>query len=189
MSDDLKWKAQASHEIFRTGFFRLRSDECQLPDGRVMPRYYVMEFPDWVNIVPVTDDNRIVLVEQYRHAAGETHLEIPGGSTHPGTGEDPRLAAERELLEETGFRASDVRLLASHKPNPAMQNNFMHTFIGYGCRKVAEPQPDPFEDLRVVLKTVPELYHMILDGQINHSIVVASLLYALPHLGFQLPSR
>ncbi len=183
-----KWKVLTSRELFSSGIFRLRSDECELPDGRVMPRYYVMEFSDWVNIVPVTEDNRIVLVEQYRHAAGESHLEIPGGSTHPDQ-EGPQLAAERELLEETGYRAMDVRLIGSQRPNPAMQNNYMHTYIGYGCRKIAEPTPDPFEDIRVVTYKIPEIYQMILEGRINHSIVIASLLYALPHLGFELPRK
>jgi ADP-ribose pyrophosphatase len=182
-----KWKVLGSKELFSSGIFRLRTDECELPDGRVNPRYYVMEFPDWANIVPVTEDNQIVLVEQYRHAAGETTLEIPGGSTDPRLKEDPAAAAERELLEETGYRANEIRLIGSHRPNPAMQNNFMHTYIGYGCRKVAEPTPDPFEDIRVVTKTIPELYELITSGQLTHTIVVASLLYALPHLGFQLP--
>lgn len=181
-----EWKVRSSKELFSSGVFRLRVDECDLPDGRIMPRYYVLEFPDWANIVPVTEDNRLVLVEQYRHASGETTLEIPGGSTDP-TDSDPQSAVVRELLEETGFEAKEVRLIGKHRPNPAMQNNFMHTYIGYGCRKVAEPTPDLYEDLRVVLKPIPEVFDMILKGEIAHSIVVASLLYALPHLGFQLP--
>ncbi len=180
------WKTRASRELFSSGVFRLRVDECELPDGRVMPRYYVLEFPDWANVVPVTDDGEIVLVEQFRHAGGETTLEIPGGSTDP-SDPDVASAVRRELLEETGFEARDLRLIGRHRPNPAMQNNVMHTYIGFGCRQIAEPAPDPYEDLRVVLKPIPDVYRMILDGSLGHSIVAASLLYALPHLDYELP--
>lgn len=178
-----------STEIFKTAFFRFRRDQCELPDGRVMPNYYVMEFPDWVNVVPVTDDGRIVLVEQYRHALGKTVLEFPGGSTNPGENEDPKKAGLRELAEETGYVPEDIRLLGVHAPNPAMQNNRMHTFIAFGCKKIQEPDPDPFEDLRTVLLPVSEVIEKVLSGEINHSIVVSSLFYALPALGFHLPEK
>src|ERR1700753_1586705 len=105
------WKCLKSTEIFKTSFFRFRRDQCELPDGRVMPNYYVMEFPDWANIVPVTEDGRIVLVEQYRHAIGHVCLEIPGGSTDTKAFEEPKKAALRELLEETGYVPDDVRLV------------------------------------------------------------------------------
>lgn len=181
------WKTLTTKEIFKTSFFKFRMDSCELPDGRVMPHYYVMEFPDWANVVPVTDDGRIVLVEQYRHARGEVCLEIPGGSTDPHTKEDPKKAAMRELLEETGYVPDDVRLVGVHSPNPAMQNNKMHTYIAFGCKKMQEPDLDPFEDIRVVTASVPEVIEMIFNGKIDHTIVVASLLYALPTLGFHLP--
>jgi 8-oxo-dGTP pyrophosphatase MutT (NUDIX family) len=183
------WKVLSTQEIFKTSFFRFRTDKCELPDGRVMPNYYVMEFPDWVNIVPVTEDNKIVLVEQYRQASGEVCLEIPGGSTHPGANESPEKAAVRELREETGFVPDDVRLIGVQQPNPAMQNNRMHTYIGFGCRLLEKPELDPFEDIEVVTVPIPEVYDMIFTGKIRHSIVVASLLYALPVLGFNVPRK
>jgi ADP-ribose pyrophosphatase len=181
------WKVLSTTEIYRTSFFKFRTDKCELPDGRVMPNYYVMEFPEWANIVPVTEDGKIVLVEQYRHAANEVSIEIPGGSTDPHIKEDANKAALRELLEETGYVPDDVRLIGVHRPNPAMQNNRMHTYIGFNCKKMQAPQLDPFEDIRVVTYSVPEVMEMIFTGQINHSIVVASILYALPILGFHLP--
>ena len=181
------WKVLSSQEIFKTSFFRFRTDQCELPDGRVMPNYYVMEFPDWVNIVPITEDNKVVLVEQYRQASGEVCLEIPGGSTDPRHAEDPKKAVLRELVEETGYVPEDIRLIGVQRPNPAMQNNRMHTYIGFGCRLLEKPRLDPFEDIQVVTKPIPEVIDMVMTGKINHSIVVAAILYALPVLGFHLP--
>jgi len=183
------WKVLSTREIFKTGLFRFRSDQCELPDGRIMSNYYVMEFPDWVNIVPVTEDGRIVMIEQYRQAAGATFLEIPGGSMDPKSGEDAKRACLRELVEETGYVPDDLRLIGSHHPNPAMQNNRMHTYIGFGCRLLEKQNLDPYEDIKVVLKEIPEVIELILSGKLTHSIVVASLLYALPVLGFHLPRK
>ncbi|RYZ76240.1 MAG: NUDIX hydrolase [Proteobacteria bacterium] len=181
------WRALSTKELFKTTFFRFRSDQAELPDGRVMPNYYVMEFPDWVNIVPITEDNKLVMVEQYRHANGQITLEFPGGSSDPRLNEDAKRAALRELVEETGYVPDEARLIGVQAPNPAMQNNKLHTYIGLGCKKLQEPKLDPFEDIRVVTLPIPEVIDKVLSGEINHSVVVASLLYALPMLGFHLP--
>jgi ADP-ribose pyrophosphatase len=146
-----------------------------------------MEFPDWVNIVPVTNEGKIVIIEQYRHATATVEWEVPGGSTEPDSGENASQAAARELLEETGYQATRIEHIASHYPNPAMQANFMHTFIGYGCQKVQAQQLDQYEDIVVVEKSVAEVYEMIRTGKLRHTIVMASILLALPHLGFQIP--
>lgn len=183
LSDHLIWDTLETKERLKVGLFRMREDKCRLPDGRIMPAYYVMEFPDWVNIVPVTLDGKIILVEQYRHASGRVHLEIPGGSIDTKLGEDPKRAALRELSEETGFVPDDIRLIGKHFPNPAMQNNAMWTYVGLGCRKLATPNPDPYEDIRVVQLPVNEVFEKIQSGEINHSIVVASLMYAMSVLG------
>lgn len=174
----MRWKVLKSSDVFKAGFFRLRVDECELPDGRVMPRYYVLEFPDWVNVIPVTADGQIVLVEQYRHGADEVFLEIPGGSTHSG-GEDPRLAGERELLEETGFTAGEWVSCGFHYPNPALQSNKMHTFLALNCREIAKPNLDPFEDLRTVIKPAQEVYELWKCGEMRHSLIASSFALAI----------
>ena len=181
----MKWKTLETKTLFESSFFKFRVDKCELPDGRVMPRYYTMEFSDWANIVPITENNEIVLVEQYRHSAKRVCLEIPGGALDLNKNEDPKQAAVRELLEETGYMPSDVRLLAKHLPNPALQNNWMYTYIALGCKKIQEPDLDPFEDIRVVTKSVPETLELLKKGDINHSIVIASLFHALPYLGIR----
>jgi ADP-ribose pyrophosphatase len=169
------WKVLKSLELFKAGFFRLRTDECRLPDGRVMPKYYVIEMADWVNVVPVTSDGQVLLLKQYRHGAGMEFLEIPGGSTHPGANEDPQLAGERELLEETGYQAAEWISCGFHFPNPALQNNRMHTYLALGCVKVAEPSLDPFEDLECFTMDVREMVKIWREGAFAHSLISASI--------------
>lgn len=174
----MRWKVLKSLDVFKAGFFKLRVDECQLPDGRVNPRYYVMEFPSWVNVVPITEDGRMVLVRQYRHAADDIYLEIPGGSADSLT-EDPRAAGERELREETGFVAKEFIPCGFHSPNPALQNNKLYTYLALGCVKSAEQDLDPFEDLEVVTLPVNEVFELWAKGEIRHSLIAASLGLAL----------
>ncbi len=176
------WKVLGSQELFRAGFFTLRSDRCELPDGRAMPNYYVFEFKDWVNVVALTPRNEMILVEQYRHACGEVAIEIPGGTSDHGEEEKYEQAAARELLEETGYEAKRFIYLGRHRPNPAMQNNWMHSFLALDCEKVADQNLDMFEDIRVLRVPVKEAYQMIFDLKINHSIVITSMILAQPHL-------
>ncbi len=177
-----KWEVLKSQIALTAGFFRLRIDECKLPDGRVMPRYHVFEFPDWVNVVAVTPDGKMVLVRQYRHAAGEEFLEIPGGGTDPKQHEDPQTGGARELLEETGYEAGEWVSCGFQYPNPALQNNRMHVFLALGCKKMSEPKLDPFEDLTVELKPVGEVMRLWENGFFKHSLISSSLGLARRHL-------
>jgi ADP-ribose pyrophosphatase len=177
-----RWKILKSEILLKAGFFRMRMDECELPDGRVMPRYYVMEFPDWVNVVPLTSDGQIILIKQYRHGAEQEFLEIPGGSTHPGANEDPKLAGERELLEETGYKPTEMIYCGHHFPNPALQGNRMHTYLALGCVKVAEPDLDPYEDLEVVMMSLEEALEIWRNGGFKHSLIANSIGLSLKFL-------
>lgn len=176
------WKVLKSEELFKAGLFRVRVDQCQLPDGRVMPRYYTFEFPDWVNVIPVTKNHELVLIKQYRHSAEQVFLEIPGGSTHLNESTSIRSAAARELLEETGYESKEWVECGSHYPNPAMQNNRLHTFLALNCDRVSEPQLDPYEDIEVVLFPIKEIVSLLEDGEFSHSLIAASVSVCLPKL-------
>jgi ADP-ribose pyrophosphatase len=176
------WKVLQSKELLRLGFFRVKDETCQLPDGRVMPHYYILEFTDWVNVLPVTADGQVIAIEQYRHGSGQTHLEIPGGSLHPGQSEEPRLAAQRELLEETGYASENWISCGFHYPNPALQSNRMHVFLALDCRKVSEPHLDPFEDLSVRTFQLKDFVSQWQSGQISHSLIAASVGLAMAKL-------
>lgn len=178
----MKWKVLESKEIFSSGLFQLRSDRCELPDGRVMPRYYVMNFPDWVNVLPVTEDGRIILLKQYRHASGKVHIEIPGGSLDPHRNESVEDGAKRELLEETGYQCREFIKVGEHYPNPALQSNKMHSYLALGCREVQAQQLDPYEDLELYFCSMDQVKEHLQKGEIDHSIMIASIYQALNYL-------
>jgi ADP-ribose pyrophosphatase len=175
-----EWEIIRSDELYSTPYFRFRRDTCALPDERVMPAYYVWELVDWVNVVPLTDDGHIILVKQYRHAAQRRFYEFPGGTTEPGTEERPEDAARRELREETGYEPGDLGYLGHHYPNPGIQNNKMHVYLATGCLYAGEPKLDTYEDIEVESVPVQEFVQAVEQGRPMHSLMMASLMLALP---------
>lgn len=179
----MKWEQLERKELFSNRIFSMTVDKCKLPDGRIMPGYYIFNFPDWVNVVPVTKDQKIILIRQYRHASGQVHIEIPGGSLEPEIQEDHKAAANRELQEETGYVPAQMIYLGAHYPNPALQSNKIHIYLAEGCEQKLKQSLDPYEDIEVFLASKEDVLKMLVSGEINHTIVVASLWLALNHLG------
>jgi ADP-ribose pyrophosphatase len=136
-------------------------------------RFYRIDSPDWVNIVPVTPNGDIVLVKQFRHGLDDFTVEIPGGMVDPG--ETPAAAAGRELLEETGYRAAEVVPLGAANPNPALFGNRLHAFLGRDVEWVSEVRPDSTEETEVLLVSPGELVELVRDGHVNHALVIAAL--------------
>jgi ADP-ribose pyrophosphatase len=161
----LRRRAISDHRIFR-----IRHDDYRFEPTGAERDFVVLECPDWVNVVPVTDDDRVVLVRQYRHGIEELSLEIPGGVVD--RGEDPQQAAVRELREETGYVPQTVRLLGRVHPNPAIQGNWSYSFLAEGCRLEASINPDPFENIEVVLMPRSEIPGLIRRGEITNSMVL-----------------
>jgi 8-oxo-dGTP pyrophosphatase MutT (NUDIX family) len=139
------WQVIDSKYNYRDRWLALRSDTVRLPNGRVLAPYHVVEQPDWVTAVALTPDGKIVLVEEYRHGARQTVIELPSG-IHDKPGE-PLAAIKRELLEETGFSSDEWTSLGSFFANAPRLDNRVHCFLALGARKVAEPELDDGEVL------------------------------------------
>lgn len=140
-----------------------------------MRDFYVVTAPDWINVIPVTEDDRVILVRQYRFGIEGSTLEIPGGMCDEG--EPPADAARRELREETGYEAGELELLGSVHPNPAIQNNRCHSFLAPGVRRVGAPDPDTDEGIEVVEVPLSEIPGLIDGGKITHALVIAAFHY------------
>ncbi|HYP51600.1 MAG TPA: NUDIX hydrolase [Pyrinomonadaceae bacterium] len=133
--------------------------------------FYVLQCPAWCNIIPITKNNEVVLIEQFRQGIEAVSLEIPGGIVDEG--ETPEQAATRDLLEETGYGAGEVVYLGKSNPNPAIQNNFVYHFAAFGCVKKQEPQFDSSEHCVERVVSLSEINDLISNEEITHSLVLA----------------
>ena len=167
------WQTISTKEIADCRVFRVREDVAER-DG-LEGTFYVIENPDWVNVVAITKDEQVVMIEQFRHGIHDLILEIPGGMVDEG--EEPAAAAARELLEETGYSSSEWVFLGSSLPNPALQSNAIHHYLAIGCEKTAEPSFDEHESIATKLYPLMAVPEMIKSGQISHSLVVAAFQY------------
>jgi 8-oxo-dGTP pyrophosphatase MutT (NUDIX family) len=134
--------------------------------------FYILESSDWINVIPLTADDKVVMIRQYRHGSREVTLEIPGGLVDPG--DTPKKAAARELLEETGYQAKKWLKIGVVNPNPALFNNRCHTFLAQDVNKGADPTPDQTEDIEVVLIPLMDIPKLILKGKIDHAMVITA---------------
>ncbi len=178
----MKWKILSSEYLFSDLWFKVRKDKCKSPQGKIVDPYYVYEFPTWVTAVALTDDGKVILERQYRHALGEVCIEIPGGCVDD-TDPDLEKAIKRELLEETGYSFSSYEYLGKTSANPSTNNNLMHMFLAKGGKKVASQELDHNEEIDIDLVTVEELKQMIRENKIVQSMHVTCILYALEKIG------
>ncbi len=169
----LPWKRLGTRPIGDFKVFSLRRDRIVSPRTGREHEFYVLDSPDWVNVIPLTPAGRILLIEQYRHGTGETTVEIPGGAVDSQDA-DPRATGRRELLEETGYRGEEWIDLGFVHPNPAIQSNRCWTFLAKGCVRVAEPRLDPGEDIALREATREEVRGLLANGGITHALVVAA---------------
>ena len=178
----MKWKILSSTYLFKDTWFTVRKDKCQKPDGNIVDPYYVYEFPTWVSALALTDDNKVVMVKQYRHAIEETIIEIPGGCVDD-SDSSFEYAISRELKEETGYEFSKYEYLGKISPNPSTNTNWMHMFLATGGKKVSEQSLDQNEEIEVVLLGIDELKKLLKEHGILQAMHVTTIMYALERLG------
>jgi 8-oxo-dGTP pyrophosphatase MutT (NUDIX family) len=152
--------------------FGLRIDRAVSPRTEQAHDFYVLESRSWVNVIPLTPEQEVVLVRQYRHGTREVTLEIPGGIVE--TSDSPEESAHRELREETGYEAAEMIALSFVHPNPAFLDNRCYTFIAKDVRLMGQQEQDDKEDIQVIRRPLKEIPGMIRDGEITHSLVIAA---------------
>jgi 8-oxo-dGTP pyrophosphatase MutT (NUDIX family) len=168
-----EWKVVESREIADCRVFKVREDLSESQGKRAA--FFVVENPDWVNVVALTADHRVVLIEQFRHGAGQVTVEIPGGMID--NLEDPETAARRELLEETGYTSGNWVYLGTSWPNPAIQSNVIHHYLAVNAERTADVMFDEHESVATRLAHINEIPDLIRNGTIRHSLVVAAFQY------------
>lgn len=174
------WKLTRTRSLFETRVFELLQRHAINPrTGQELP-FFVFDSVDWINVFPMLDDRRVLMVRQFRQGTRQVTLEIPGGMVNPG--EAPEVGARRELLEETGYEADELEQIGVVHSNPAIQTNSTYTYVARGLRRVAELDQDDAEDIEVVEVPVADFGRLVDDGTITHSLVIAAF-YWLEHEG------
>lgn len=172
------WEVLGEKDLVRCPIFDLVSRRLRHPVRGTEGDFYVLKTRDWVIVIPVTADYRVVMVRQYRFGVEEAGWEIPGGIMDDG--EDPVVAAERELREETGYVGARCRSIGRVAANPAILDNYCHFVWAESVSLQEEVQWDEHEEMETRLFPVDEVYAMAHRGEIKHSLVVAALFQFYP---------
>ncbi|HMZ81595.1 MAG TPA: NUDIX hydrolase [Acidobacteriota bacterium] len=174
----LPWRKLSTEQIADCKVFTVNRDRVCAPGepDEKAHSFFVIHPANWVNVIPITPDGKVLLIEQFRHGIEQVALEIPGGMIDP---EDPspEAAAARELLEETGYRADEITILGKHFPNPAIQNNVCYSILARNVRQVQTPSMDGTEDIAMKLVPLEEIPELIASGAITHALVIVAFYY------------
>ncbi len=172
----MNWKTLSSKYLSNHIYFTAREDRCERPDGYIVDPYFVVEMPPSVCAMAITEENEVVLVKQYRHAIGESILEIPGGFIDKD--EDMEKAIARELLEETGYIFTSYDYLGKIASNPGMLDSYTYLYLARGGKKITAQQLDHNEDIELFTLPVEEFRTMLKNNEIIQSLHMACAYYA-----------
>jgi ADP-ribose pyrophosphatase len=174
-----RWQRLRSEPHATTRIFDVVRAIYQHPHREKAQDFFVINAPDWVNVVALTPEQHLVLVRQFRYGTNDFSLEIPGGVID--AGEEAIAAGVRELREESGYVGTAARLLGTVHPNPAMQSNRCHLVLVENARPVADLEWDSDEEFEIMTKPVEEIYALARSGGITHAMVLNALLLFAPH--------
>lgn len=169
----MEWVVLDSRYIIKRPWLTARVDKVKLPSGVIMPEYYILEYPAWVNVIAVTEDGLFVIVRQYRHGLRETRFELCAGVCEDG--ERPLESAQRELLEETGYAGGDWKLLTVLSANSSTMTNLTYCYIANGVQKVSDQNLEDTEDIEVHLLSEEQVLGLLVEDEIKQSLMAAPL--------------
>jgi 8-oxo-dGTP pyrophosphatase MutT (NUDIX family) len=168
-----RWKTLKSEYLIRRPWLTARRDVVQLPNGIVNDEFYVLEYPDWVNVIAITGDGKFVFVRQYRYGLDLDSVELCAGVAEPG--EKPVESAQRELLEETGYGGGSWKEIMTIGQNPSTCNNWTHCFVATGVERLSGQRLDRTEDIDVVLLSREQVLEMMMRDQLKQALMLAPL--------------
>jgi ADP-ribose pyrophosphatase len=168
-----RWERLGQATQTSTRIFDVLSTRYRHPIRGTERDFVVVQAPDWVNVIALTPDDRLVLVRQFRYGINEFSLEIPGGVME--AGEDPVMAGVRELREETGYSGAPAKLLGSVHPNPAIQSNRCHFVFVEEAVKAHDLEWDADEEIQVITESVEAVLASARAGGISHGLVLDAL--------------
>jgi ADP-ribose pyrophosphatase len=181
LAENGAWEKLSSEKLLENPYFAVRSDKLRLPDGAVKDPYYVIERPDAAIVFPVTEEDEVVLVRQYRPPLEKMELGLPAGLVE--AGEEPEAAARRELSEETGYVGGEWEELGSLASSPSLKDNWAYLFLARGVTRNSDQDLDEYERLELVEVPLAELPDLVYSGGIVSSSGVAAAMLALDRLG------
>jgi ADP-ribose pyrophosphatase len=176
----MHWKKLSSKYLSRHIYFTAREDRCEMPDGTIVDPYFVVELPQSVCAMAITEANEVILVKQYRHPIEASILELPGGFVDKG--ETPETAIARELQEETGYSFTNYYYLGSIAANPGLLDNFTSLYLATAGKKVAEQHLDYNEEIEIKFFSIEEVRKMLLHNEIVQSLHATCMFYGFAKL-------
>jgi len=173
-----RWESLGTESIHDCRIFTVFRRQSRSPHTKSVHDIYVLEAPDWVNIIPLTADRHVVMVRQYRHGVDGVTLEVPAGMVDA-TDPDPLVAARREMIEETGYDSDVIEPLGFTHPNPAFQDNRCHTFLARDVVRRGMPRNDRMEHTEPVVVPLTHVPDLIRTGAITHALAVVAFHWLL----------
>ena len=181
MHKALHWKTLNTATVVKDDWIHVVKHHVQLPNGMELKSYFGVDIPDWGAVFALTDNQKVVMIKQYRHGLDGVFYELPAGVIDDG--EDPSEGCRRELLEEAGYGSeNELQFLGKMNPSPAKFNNWNHVYLMEGATKIQNQQLDQTEDIIVELVPLNKVKDLIREGLVPDSFMVAAIYMALDEL-------
>ena len=171
--DPMEWEVLGSEYLYKRPWLTARRDHVKLPTGVEIEEFYVLEYPEFCNVIAIDKDGKYLLERQYRHAQKLTAYEIPAGCVEKG--EDPMEAAKRELYEETGYAGGTWSHMMTISPNAGACTNCSHTYLAIGVEKVSTQHLEATEDIKVELFDEQKVIEMLKNDEFHQAMMAAPL--------------